>query len=94
MQLAVGGPLTGLAFGVATTVWLRYMYNNATAEITLTVLSAYGTYVVANELLDVSAVLAVVVLGWLIHLCNVCWLAQGTVICCDESVFLCHEKYT
>ena len=63
VQLAVGGPLTGLAFGVATTVWLRYMYNNATAEITLTVLSAYGTYLVANELFNVSAVLAVVVLG-------------------------------
>jgi NhaP-type Na+/H+ or K+/H+ antiporter len=67
VQLAVGGPLTGLAFGIATTVWLRYMYNNPTAEITLTVVSTYGTYLVADELFHVSAVLAVVVLGalWL-----------------------------
>ena len=63
MQLAVGGPLTGLAFGICTTVWLRYMYNNPTAEITLTIVSAYGTYLVADELFHVSAVLAVVVLG-------------------------------
>lgn len=63
VQLAVGGPLVGLAFGIVTTVWLRYMYNSPTAEITLTIVSAYGTYLVADELLHVSAVLAVVVLG-------------------------------
>ena len=40
IQLAVGGPLVGLAFGAATTVWLRYMYNSAPAEITLTIVSA------------------------------------------------------
>ena len=72
VQLAVGGPLTGLAFGIATTFWLRFMYNSPMAEITLTIVSAYSTYIVADELLHVSAVLAVVLLGeWLSHACNV-----------------------
>ncbi len=63
VQLAVGGPLAGLAFGMATTFWLRFMYNTPMAEITLTIVSAYGTYIVADELMHVSAVLAVVILG-------------------------------
>ena len=63
VQLAVGGPLAGLAFGIATTFWLRYMYNSPMAEITLTIVSAYSTYIVADELMHVSAVLAVVILG-------------------------------
>ncbi len=63
MQLAVGGPLAGLAFGIATTLWLRYMYNTPLAEITLTIVSAYSTYIVCDELMHVSAVLAVVILG-------------------------------
>ena len=67
LQLAIGGPLTGLAFGMATAFWLRYMYNVPTAEITLTILATYGTYVVGDELFKVSAVLAVVTLGALCH---------------------------
>lgn len=63
VQLAVGGPLVGLAFGIATATWLRYMYNSPMAEITLTILATYGTYIVGDELLHVSAVLAVVTLG-------------------------------
>jgi NhaP-type Na+/H+ or K+/H+ antiporter len=63
VQLAVGGPLAGLAFGIATTLWLRYMYNTPLAEITLTIVSAYSTYIVCDELMHVSAVLAVVILG-------------------------------
>lgn len=67
MQLAIGGPLTGLAFGIATATWLRYMYNTPMAEITLTIIATYGTYIVADELFHVSAVLAVVTLGALRH---------------------------
>lgn len=55
--------MAGLAFGIATTFWLRYMYNSPMAEITLTIVSAYSTYIVADELMHVSAVLAVVILG-------------------------------
>lgn len=63
LQLAIGGPLTGLAFGMATAFWLRYMYNVPTAEITLTIVATYGTYIVGDSLFHVSAVLAVVTLG-------------------------------
>ncbi len=63
LQLAIGGPLTGLAFGMATAFWLRYMYNIPTAEITLTIVATYGTYIVGDSLFHVSAVLAVVTLG-------------------------------
>lgn len=62
-QLSAGGPATGLAFGIATTIWLRFMYNNPLAEITLTIASSFGTYLVADELFGVSGVLAVVTLG-------------------------------
>lgn len=62
-QLSLGGPATGLAFGLASTVWLRFMYNNFLGEITLTIAAAYATYLVADQLFGVSAVLAVVVLG-------------------------------
>ena len=62
-QLSLGGPATGLLFGVAMTAWLRFMYNNPMAEITLTVLTAYATYLVGDRLFGVSGVLAVVVLG-------------------------------
>ena len=45
------------------TAWLRYMYNSPMAEITLTVLTAYATYLVGDQLFGVSGVLAVVILG-------------------------------
>lgn len=62
-QLSIGGPATGLMFGIAMTAWLRFMYNNRMAEITLTVLTAYATYLVGDRLFGVSGVLAVVILG-------------------------------
>ena len=62
-QLTAGGPATGVAFGLAITLWLRYMYNKPLAEISLTVAGAYATYIVADKLFGVSAVLAVVFLG-------------------------------
>ena len=43
------------------------MYNTPMAEITLTIIATYGTYIVADELFHVSAVLAVVTLGVLRH---------------------------
>lgn len=37
VQLSVGGAAWGLAVGVAATLWLRFMFENIHAEITLTV---------------------------------------------------------
>ena len=126
LQLSVGGAAWGLAVGLAATLWLRFMFDNTHAEITLTVrlhlcsqrpmyawpvthlpqqygqhvarrgsqslsaasqqssvtpapaiilqicvpvskiVAAYGAYIVADELLNVSGLLAVVALGtWL-----------------------------
>jgi len=62
-RLAAGGVATGLVAGAATTLWLRYMYNAPMPEITLTLAGAYMTYLVADRLLGVSGVLAVVTLG-------------------------------
>lgn len=36
VQLSVGGAAWGLAVGLAATLWLRFMFENAHAEITLT----------------------------------------------------------
>ena len=45
------------------TLWLRSMFNKPMAEITLTIAGAYATYIVADQLFEVSAVLATVFLG-------------------------------
>ena len=60
VRLAVGGAALGLAFGVATTAWLRYMYNAPMPEITITFASAFLTYLVGDRLLGVSGVVGFV----------------------------------
>ena len=62
-KLSAGGPATGVAFGICMTLWLRTMFNKPLAEISLTIASAYATYIVADQLFGVSAVLAIVFLG-------------------------------
>lgn len=37
IQLSIGGAAWGLAVGLAATLWLRFMFENTDAEITLTV---------------------------------------------------------
>ena len=62
-RLALGGPAIGLGFGVACTLWLRFIYNNEMTEIMLTIVTAFASYLVADQLADASGVLAVVTLG-------------------------------
>ncbi|KAL3158150.1 Son of sevenless 1, variant 2 [Trebouxia sp. C0010 RCD-2024] len=62
-QLALGGPAVGIAFGMVMVVWLRFIYNLDVVEITMTIVAAYGSFIVANEILGVSGVLAVLILG-------------------------------
>lgn len=62
-RLTFGGPATGIAFGLATTAWMRFMYNIPMAEITLTIAASFASYLVADQLFHVSGVLAVVMLG-------------------------------
>lgn len=62
-QLALGGPAVGMAFGICMVAWLRYIYNQDVVEVTLTIVAAMGSFIVANEILGVSGVLAVLILG-------------------------------
>ncbi len=54
-QLSLGGPAVGVAFGSVIVIWLRFIYNQDVVEVTMTI--------VANEILGVSGVLAVLCLG-------------------------------
>lgn len=46
-----------------TILWLVNIFNDALAEITITLAATYITYYIGEEFLKVSGVLAVVVLG-------------------------------
>ena len=47
--------------------WLRYIYNSAVVEVTMTIVAALGCFIVGNEMLGVSGVLAVLCLGiWML----------------------------
>lgn len=54
VQLSLGGPAFGLAVGLATTIWLRWMFNMPLAEITLTIAAAFGTYLIADQFCKVG----------------------------------------
>ncbi|KAA6417827.1 MAG: salt overly sensitive 1 [Trebouxia sp. A1-2] len=44
-------------------MWLRFIYNQDVVEVTMTIVAALGCFIVANEILGVSGVLAVLCLG-------------------------------
>jgi len=58
-QLSLGGPAVGVAFGSVIVIWLRFIYNQDVVEVTMTIVAALGCFIVANEILGVSGVLAV-----------------------------------
>lgn len=62
-QMALGGPALGVGFAIMTTWWLGLVFNDAMVEISMTLVTAYLTFYVAEDLLVVSGVLAVVALG-------------------------------
>eukprot|EP01065_Artemidia_motanka_P012084 TRINITY_DN16595_c0_g1_i2.p1 TRINITY_DN16595_c0_g1~~TRINITY_DN16595_c0_g1_i2.p1 ORF type:complete len:1455 (+),score=494.31 TRINITY_DN16595_c0_g1_i2:42-4406(+) len=62
-QIAFGGPLVGLVFAVLAEQVLEKVFNDPLVEVTLTLSVAYMTFFVAEGLLHVSGVLALVVLG-------------------------------
>lgn len=63
LQLSLGGPAIGIVFGLVATLWIHYIYNDSLVEISITLVTAYLTFYVAEEHLHVSGVLAVVSLG-------------------------------
>ena len=63
LRVAGGGVLVGLLLGALTAAWLGRTFDDPLVEATLTVALAYAAMVVAEGVLHVSGVLALVVSG-------------------------------
>jgi CPA1 family monovalent cation:H+ antiporter len=59
----VGGALTGFTIGMLVNYVFRFVENDNAIQIALTIIMAYGTFLLAEEALHVSPVIAVVVAG-------------------------------
>ncbi|MEZ4329850.1 MAG: cation:proton antiporter [Polyangiales bacterium] len=64
--VVLGGVGVGLALGSVVIAWLDRTFNDPLVEITLTVVTAYAAMIVAEALLHVSGVLAIVTAGILV----------------------------
>lgn len=62
-QVSLGAVGIGLAFGLASVLWLGFIFNDTVIEITLTLAVSYIAYFTAQEGVDVSGVLTVMTLG-------------------------------
>ncbi|XP_059649760.1 sodium/hydrogen exchanger 7 isoform X2 [Cornus florida] len=62
-QVSLGAVGIGLAFGIASVLWLGFIFNDTVIEITLTFAVSYIAYFTAQEGADVSGVLTVMTLG-------------------------------
>nr|APR62626.1 Na+/H+ antiporter [Ricinus communis] len=62
-QVSLGAVGIGVAFGIASVLWLGFIFNDTVIEIALTLAVSYITYFTAQEGADVSGVLAVMTLG-------------------------------
>lgn len=62
-QISLGGPALGYVMGKISVFCLSRVFNDAMIEITITLSSAYITYYLAEAVLKVSGVLALVALG-------------------------------
>ena len=63
VQMSIGGALFGTIFAVFTVQWLRMIFNDALAEISVTLAGAYLCFFIAEYFFHVSGVIAVVCLG-------------------------------
>lgn len=61
--VTLGGALTGFTIGLVTNYIFEYVEDDNAIQIALTIIVAYGTFLLAEELLHVSPVIAVVVAG-------------------------------
>ncbi|MCA9641508.1 MAG: cation:proton antiporter [Polyangiaceae bacterium] len=62
-KVAGGGIAVGLVFGLAATTWVSRTFDDPMVEISLTLILAYAAMIVAEGVLHVSGVLAVVTAG-------------------------------
>ncbi|MBN2470731.1 MAG: Na+/H+ antiporter [Anaerolineae bacterium] len=61
--VTIGGALAGFTIGLVTNYILDYVADDNAIQIAATIIVAYGTFLLAEELLHVSPVIAVVVAG-------------------------------
>lgn len=62
LQLSTGGPAVGLAFALFLFVWLHFAGGSFLADLSMTLVAAYGSFHVA-DILGCSNILATVTLG-------------------------------
>lgn len=62
-QVSLGAVAMGLAFGMASVLWLGFIFNDTVIEISLTLAVSYIAFFTAQEGLDISGVLTVMTLG-------------------------------
>ncbi|CAI0385036.1 unnamed protein product [Linum tenue] len=62
-QVSLGAVGIGLAFGIASVLWLGFIFNDTVIEIALTLAVSYVAYFTGQEGADVSGVLTVMTLG-------------------------------
>ncbi|KAK3222268.1 hypothetical protein Dsin_009293 [Dipteronia sinensis] len=62
-QVSLGAVGMGLAFGIASVLWLGFIFNDTVIEISLTLAVSYIAYFTAQEGADISGVLTVMTLG-------------------------------
>jgi len=62
-RMALAAPALGMAFGIAASTWINFVYNDLVVEVAITFVTAYVTYYTADDILKMSGVLATVALG-------------------------------
>lgn len=62
-RMALAAPALGIAFGIAASSWINFVYNDLVVEVAITFVTAYLTYYTADDILKMSGVLATVALG-------------------------------
>jgi NhaP-type Na+/H+ or K+/H+ antiporter len=67
-KAALGGPALGIAFALAVLIWLQILDNDSIAIITVTLTASYSIWVLSDQILSVSAVLAVLFFSMFIGL--------------------------
>ncbi|EOA37585.1 hypothetical protein CARUB_v10011936mg [Capsella rubella] len=63
VQNSFGAVGIGLAFGIASVIWLKFVFNDIVVQITVTLSVSYFAYYTAQEWAGVSGILTVMILG-------------------------------
>lgn len=59
-KAVLGSPALGIVWGLALTLWILLMYGDGVAEVAATLTASYALWIVSDEILSMSGVLALV----------------------------------